>query len=460
MNPRLPISILAVAAAALFAACGGGGGGTSGVGGSTSALPNGNSNTGAQPTSGVRVVLTYNANSGAGRQVHSALRVAAGQSRRPQYVSYDARGLQLTVTSGSASQTLYYYIAYNSSVCTEVSYAVTCSLNVPTLGATETIAGIEVDQTPTNLVQSSGLGTGFPANSGVLARGSTTVTLNAGGYTQVALSMNPVLSKWYDCGFDNYNTNMNEDGATNRVVVTGNVASSNTFDVVPNDYEYDTIFPGYDAGVYVAQPFVDVNAAPVPATGVSNSQHLTLFPLPGATPSPAPPYAYVASASFPDSSFVSKYYYGFQVALHYDGQAASASTLTFANNLTATPPPFLASPNPSYTSVPASYATTLAYQVVPISVSPATLNLSANGSATGTVTASDAGANQSMSINQCLSAGNAQLATVTSNGALANGSEAFTVTAGTTPGMCTFTLADYYSGVVTNAVTVTLTGVP
>jgi hypothetical protein len=463
MNPRLPVPILAVAAAAIFAACSGGGGGSSSLGGSNSSIPNGNANAGSQPTSGVWVTLSINsnANAAAARAVHTALRVGTAQSRRsPQFVSYGIHGLQLTVASGSASQTLYYAIGENGPFCQRVTnYSISCTLSVPTLGPTETVSAIEVNQAPTN-VTAAGTGTGFPSNSGVLARGSTSVTLNAGGVTNVALSMNPVLSQWYDCGFDSSNTNMNEDGSTRRIVVTANVASSNVFDPEPSDYAGYTIFSGYTNGNYVAQPFIDVNASPVPASGVSNSQHLTLIAFPGATPSPAPPYAYAVSASIPDTSFVSTYWYGLQIALHYDGQATSASTLTFANNLTATPPPFLASPNPSYTSAPASYAASYALAVVPISVSPATLNGQANDAVVGTVTASDAGANQSMGIHQCMSSTNQQLATVTSNGAISGGSETFTVTAGFTAGTCTFTLNDYGSNVVTNAVTVNLTPVP
>lgn len=454
MNPRLPILIVAVGAAALFAACGGGGGQSSLP--SSGNASNGNAGAGAQPASGARVVLTYSANAVAARSLHRTLRVGTAEARRsPAYVSYEAAGLQLTVSSGSSSQTLYYAISYYSPVCTEESYTVTCTLNVPTLGATETVSGIEVDQAPLNLSQSTGQGTGFPGNSNVLARGSTTVTLNAGGYTTVALSLNPILGDWYDCGFDNDNSNMNEDYSTSRIVVTQGVASQNILDPGPADRDGYTIFGGDDAGTYVAQPFVDLNATPVPATVTSTSQHLTVFAIPVLTnPTPAPPYATAQTQSIPNSGYVSKDWYGLQLAVSYDGAGAAASTLTLANNLTATPPPF-ASPNPS----PAPYTATMAYQVVPVSASPAAVTLQANGVATATVTGSDAGANQNMPPSACMS-GNQQLATVASNGSIANGSEAFTVTAGTTPGTCTFTLADYYSGVVTNTVTVTLTAVP
>jgi hypothetical protein len=459
MNPRLPILILAVGAAALFAACGGGGGQSSLPASSGSASNGGNANAGTQPASSVRVVLTYNANAVAARSLHRALRVGTAEARRsPAYVSNDAGGLQLTVTSGSASQTLSYAISESSPVCTQEDYAVTCTLNVPALGSTETISGIEVDEAPLNLSQSTGLGTGFPSNSNVLARGSTTVTLNAGGYTNVALSLNPILGSWYDCGFDTYNSNnMNEDYTTRRIVVTPGVASQNILDPGPADRDdYDTLFAGYNNGAYVAQPFVDLNATPVPVTVTSSSQHLTVFAIPVLTnPTPAPPYAGAQTKSIPDTSYVSMNWYGFQIAVSYDGQSTATSTLTFANNLTATPPPF-ASPNPS----PSSYATTLAYQVVPVSASPSALNLAANGVATATVTGSDAGANQNMQYGQCLSSGSQQLASVSSNGSIANGSETFTVTAGSTPGTCTFNLSDLYSGVVTNTVTVTLTSVP
>jgi hypothetical protein len=463
MNPRLPILTLAIAAAALFAACGGGGG-TSSPGGSSPALPNGAGNAGTQSSSsGVTVTLTYHRNAVAGSSlVHRTLRVGSAQARRsPTYVSYSANGVQLTVTSGSASQTLYYSIAYNGPLCSEQNDSVTCTLSVPTLGSTETISAIEVDQQPTNLSGATGLGTGFPSNSGVLARGSTTVAVNAGGYTTVALSLNPIIGNWYDCGFDNYDQNMNEDYSTNRIVVTSGIASSNILQPIPADYDGYWIGPGYNNGAYVGQPFIDLNAAAVPATATSTSQHVTLFAIAAlASPTPAPPYAGTQTQSFPNTGFLTlNCCGGLQLAVNYDGQSAAQSTLTLANNLTATPPPFTASPTPSNPPVPTSYATARAYQVVPISVTPTSLSLPADGSSTGMVTASDAGANQNMGFNQCVNGSNTQLATV-SGGTISNGSATFTVTAGTTPGTCTFTVYDSYSRVVTNAVTVTLTGVP
>jgi hypothetical protein len=461
MNLRLPIGILAAGAAVLVAACGGGGGGSNLPASSGNASNGGTANAGSQPASGVRVILTYNANAVAARSLHRTLRVGTAQARRsPDFVSYIAHGLQLTVSSGSASQTLYYAIGYYSPVCNNEGLEVTCTLIVPTLGSTETISAIEVDQQPANLAQ-NGLGTGFPSNSGVLARGSATVTVNAGGYTNVALSMNPILANWYDCGFDNSSANMNEDYSTQRIVVTSGVASSNVMQPIAADYDGYEIAPGYNNGAYAAQPFIDLNAAPVPASATSTSQHVTLFAIPAlASPTPAPPYAATQTQSFPNSGYLTTNCCGgLQLAVQYDGQSTAQSTLTFANNLTATPPPFTASPSPSSPPVPASYATTRAYQVVPISVTPTTLSLQANGSASAMVTASDPGANQNMGIYQCFNGSQAQLATVT-GGTLANGAETFTVTAGTTPGTCTFTVYDSYSGVVTNAVTVTLTAVP
>jgi hypothetical protein len=463
MNARLPILILAVGAAAIFAACGGGGGQSSLPGSSGAAANGGNANNGSQPASGVRVTFSYNANAVAARSLHHALRVGTASTRRsPEYVSYAAEGMQITVTSGSASQTLYYAVGYYVTNCTEQSGVVTCSLSVPALGPTETISAIEVDQTPANLSQTTGLGTGFPSNSSVLARGSATVTLNAGGYTNVPLSMNPIVANWYDCGFDNYDPNMNEDYNTSRIVVTSGVATSNVLQPIAADYDGYEVSPGYADGGYAAQPFADLNGSSVPLTATSTSTHLTVFAIPAlATPTPAPPYAATQTQSIPNTGYLTRNCCGgLQIFVNYDGNP-SQSTLTFANNLTATPPPFSASPNPSSPPVPASYATTRAYTVVPISVTPTTLTLSANGVATGTVTASDAGANaSSMGINQCVNANNVQLAAVSSNGNLTNGSQSFTVTAGTTPGTCTFTVYDDYSGVVTNAVAVTLTAVP
>jgi hypothetical protein len=43
-----------------------------------------------------------------------------------------------------------------------------------------------------------------------------------------------------------------------------------------------------------------------------------------------------------------------------------------------------------------------------------------------------------------------------SNASIANGSEAFTLTAGSTTGTCTFNLYDGFTGVASNTVTVTI----
>jgi hypothetical protein len=458
MNPRLPILTLAVAGAALFAACAGGG--TSSAPGASSALPNAGSSGGAQPASGVRVVLSFRRNTAS--SANAAVRHGHASARRPAFIDPEfVGGVQLTVTSGSASQTVDYTIGYNTPACTSYEYAVDCTLNVPTLGANETISAIELDQAPSNASQTTGIGTAFPSNSAVLARGSANVTPAPGGYTNVALSLDPVVGGWYDYAFiDGGTANIGDDG-DNRIVVTSNVASTDVLDVIPTDFDGFPTFEGYLNGAFVAQPFVDVNGSPAAVTATSSSSHFTVYAIPAATPTPAPPYATAASASFPNSGYLSNEFLGVQLAVHYDGAATTGGTLTFANNLTATPPPFSGAPSPRPSGAPtppaSSYASTFQYQYDILAASPSTVTLAPNG--TQTITVSDPGGYLVDVAGACISTADhsAQLGTITQLGGFANGAQTFTLTAGSTAGTCTFQLEDDDTGVRTNTVTLTIT---
>jgi len=451
---------LAVLTAAAVAACSGGG-----SGGTTPALSGGAPNQSVPQTSGFTATLTFNRNAGATHQLAHALRVGTAGSRKPQYVSYDTNGLQLTIVSGTASQTLYYDLSTNSSLCTYTgtTQTETCSLPVPSLGGTETLTAIEVNQAPNNLSKGTGLGTAFPSNSLVLARGATTATLTPGGVTTVNLALNPVIGSWYDCGYNAPGGTFAEDysATPNRYVVTGNATLTATVFPAYADATGDTIFPVSQNGngTYAGQPFTDVNGTLTGGTAVSNSSHVAIYPFSfsvAPSPSPPSPSAFVQSATFADSSYeIAGNYYSMAVFLSYDGKATTSSTLTFSNNLTAAPPAFTGSPNPQYTSAPSTYAASQNYLIAPVLASPAAFTVT-HGT-TATITGTDPGAGQNMrATSSGCTSGQTTLATVTSSAPLVSGSEAFTVTAGSTTGTCSFNLYDGYTGVASNVVTVTI----
>jgi hypothetical protein len=376
MNARSFSLGLAVLTAATVAACSGGG-----SSGTTPALSGGTPNQGAPQTSGFRATLTIDRSSAAAHQLARALRVGTAGSRSPQYLSGQSNGLQLTVTSGTSSQTFYYDLSTDSSLCsyTAASQTETCSLPVPTLGGTETLTAIEVNQAPTNVSVTTGLGTAFPSNSLVLARGTTIATLTPGGVTTVNLALDPVIGGWYDCGVSGTKQTFAEDYSTNpsRYVVTGNAAVTATVYPAYSDASGYTIYPvsQNSNGSYVGQPFTDVNGTLTAATMVSSSAHVTVYPYSfaaGPSPSPAASSAFVQSATLADSSYeVENNFYSMVVYLSYDGKATTSSTLTFSNNLTAAPPAFTATPNPQYTSAPATYAAATQYEIAPVLASPA-----------------------------------------------------------------------------------------
>jgi len=477
-------------AAAMLAACGGGGG-------STSHVPSTGSPSGvgaAQPQSGARI--TFMIPAPPAQKKSSAARVRrSGASRSPAYISYRAKGLQITVTSGSASQTLYYGVpgpifendgVANGSGCVVVSAGTSCTYIVPSLGTTETISALEVDQQPNGYSSSTLQGTAFPSNARVLAVGSTSATLTAGALTTVPLSFNPVIASFFDDGCVTNSSSIGVDTRGHRIVTSGASTS-------PAEYEDNPEV--VDAGGYQIlptssaspQPFVDVNGSAVPFTITASSSHLGLYAETAAQAAGSSPIP--SQASFPTSVSIAntsaQYNYddcgGFLLAVGWDGSPLVAgSTVTYSNNLTATPPSFTGSPVPNVSPTPSTYAFSATYSVVQISAAPATVNLSTDGTSgypsSATVTASDAGTQNNMYLYPtrattdyyvvntggtiaCNTSDGTAIATITVGG-MVNGSESFAIAADTglsAPNYtCSFYLEDHYSGVNTNLVTVNL----
>ncbi len=460
IKSRLPLAALIVGlAAASLAACGGGGTGNT----TTPSAPIVNNGAGSGSTTqstGAHISFTYTQGVARPGTSTAATRHIAG-SRAPKFIDYYAvGGLQLTITSGTATpQVLYYDVTRTNPNCVvtdTTNNSVACTLNIPTLGTTETIAAVEVDHQPTNVSATTGLGTGFPSNSGVIAVGSTSVTL-PGGYTNVPLSLNPVVASYYDCGYNTLSGNFGEDYSNSsntqapRIVVTAGTPA--TAYLYPTDVTVDGDIPApvsTPAAGFVGQPFVDVNGTATALTATSSSSHVSFFVEPGAATTPAP--TYTTSASIPNSSvnYENNNYYSMIFLVQYDGVGTSPMTLTFANNLSATPPAFGGgTPSPAYTF-------TYTYPIVPVSLTPATLTFASSGALAQTVTASDSGSTQNMTAPaSCISSGSVTIASVTSLAPLANGLQSFTI-APVATGTCTFSVKDGQSNVPTNTVTVTV----
>jgi len=514
-------------ATALLAACGGGGG-TSAITPAKSAGGSGGS-TASQSTSGAHLTFTFTrgkkpsrpSSSATQRRGTGAARRNAGATRSPKYFSGNVNGLQITVTSGSATQTLY-VDADSQNVCTadsseSANNVFTCTIAIPTLGATETISALEVDQEPVNGT-TTGYGTAFPSNTNVLAVGSTTATLTAGANTIIPLSFNPVaVALNTDCGTSSIAFNNNMMAATSygsrgfyatgkrgseaetstssgRIVVTAGTASSTIATVEVEDADGYPLYPlgGSPSAAPVGQPFVDVNGSPAPITVTANNASVGAFVEPGGIepPSPFPSPAFAQSTALATSASLyqdTDFCGNALIAFSYTPPSPSPSstpaveTIALSNNLSAVPPVFTGPPNGNGLT---SYASTYTYIVVPIWASPATVSVTVGGP-TATVTGYDYGAEAEVcnyfngcrgngmgsapvpaSVTSgpnfdtnCYDAGGTGIATISAGSySTPLGSQTFAIAAGTVTATdtCTFVLFDEGTGVITNPVTVTV----
>jgi hypothetical protein len=430
----------AILAAALLAACGGGGGGLQ-----SSALPSagGAGNNPATHTSGTRITLTVP------RGTPKTRRPALQGGAHRNYVSIDAQGLQIAISSTGSNATTtteFVDISSTSPLCTPLVFGTsetTCSFTIPTVAANETIVATEVDQTPTNENATTGFGTGFLTSTNILAVGTTSVAVT-GGVTNVSLGLNPVAAQLFECGaFGTPNFSESANNAVNRLVVTAGVPVRGQFGVGHEDGAF-----GFIDVDPTPLPFVDVNGSPTPITLSASSSDVTLAAVPNPSPAATPPLA--QTASIPNDGF-NFFDCEFIVDINVSANLTAPATITVQNNLTATSP----------ISARAPYPSTVTYTVIPLSVTPATASVSVSAATTATVTGSDFEGRDGMfpSTNCVDTANPSQVdANVTPNASINSGTwlQAFTITPTTTAGTCTFTLEDDDSGVVTTPVTVTV----
>jgi hypothetical protein len=422
---------------------------------------------------------------------HRRNAVSLSAREKPLYISTQTEGLQISVSSASASgttQTVYADLSSSSPLCSPASGGSeeTCTLVVPTLGTNENIVATEVDQTPTGENTTTGYGTGFPSGSNILAITSTSVTTTPGTVTDIALGLNPVAANLYDCGALVTNQNFGSDQVKNvnnpvsqvqasqpqaslnqvlsRIVVTAGVASGGAIGVQFSDAAGGS----YDADP-IPLPFVDVNGSPEPITFTSASSHVTMVAIPSPGPSSTP--AYSTTGSIPNDGY-EWYDCEFLIDVNVDAGLGTPATVTFSNNLSAIN---------LFTGT--NYANTLFYEVVPISVSPTTATIAVTGGVTANVTGSDDLASSGMGAEssyqkrggpipqpiqaplpikqlsgQCIDSRSGRVdATVASAAPIdaTTWQQPFTITP-LLAGTCTFVLYDSDTGVITQPVTVTV----
>lgn len=476
----------ALLCAAFLVACGGGGGSAPGGGGS---LTGSHATTGKGSGSTMTIVVhrghtkrtaptathTYTKKNGQQMRLQSVV------SRRPKYISDEAYGLQVTISTGNGgpSQTVYADISQGSVLCTPPSGDVSsCTIAIPTLGTNEQFTILETDNTPQN--DTNGYGTGFATNTNIMGAVQQTQTIQLGTQNNVAMSINPVAAYVFDCSFPYeyygvphpfgqpvpYSTNfgvdpsgVNENGQA-RIVVTAGVAAAGAVVPVFNPADGDCYDPDTNSA-----PFVDVNASPEPITFTGGSG-VSLVPIiNNGTPPPAA--AYTSSGSIPNDGYIWDDCF-FLVGVKVASSVSSPQPLPVSNNLTALNP---------FLSPPSSYASTYTYTVVPLSVSSYSVSVNANNSTT--ITASDYGAEESGTDAEsawganvftiyytgtldpdesCNNSSGTELANVYSTGSLSTttGQQTIEIDAGSTTGTCTFYVLDVYSGVVTQPITVTI----
>ncbi|HTW86084.1 MAG TPA: hypothetical protein VMD91_18580 [Candidatus Sulfotelmatobacter sp.] len=475
-------------AAVLLAACSGGGGGALHAAVPTSPSTAPTTSPVSPAGSGVRVTFTINrAKPVRPTKAKALVGRIASSVRTPKYISRAVAGVAFTVTAGGTMKTVYADVSAGSSAteCTASGTVSTCTILLPTLAATESIQGYEVDQTPTDEGTVSGLpsyeGDGFPSGTSILAYAPTTSASATvvGGQTVVNIAFGPVVDNWNDetvWMYSDTTTNFAADwgqyenqgfGGAVRVVVTGGTPVSNGLFPWFEDADgagYDT----QDADT-TARPFYDVSGTAAPVTAVSSSSHVLLFPYQNANfandlptfPSPgSTPSGYAQVASIPDDSYEFDQEY-FTVGLYTDGELTAPATVTFSNG------PVVGGSNVDTSTATASlvangstpftvgpYNAVQTYTIVPLTVSPTAVSLSLSGTNTATVTGSDYGTTTNLGVQSggqnfggadagCFDAsGNNRDALVTP-GAFdsATGVETYTIT-GTTIGTCTFNLYD------------------
>jgi len=378
-------------AAGLLAACGGGGGGA--VTRTPLAATSPSSGGAATQSTGTKITFTIPLVGKPARAKTAGARRHAAGTRKPQYVSADTLGVQVAVTSGTTTKTVYADTTSGANCANLTQSSLVCTIIVPTIGASETLAMTTVDQTPTG--DTNGYGSGFPTNTNVLGIGSVTVTPTPGALTNVSLTINPIVGGFADCGISEVSGGQVGDdtsvpffsaAGSARFVVTAGTPSVAVWSPEALGRDQDSTY------FASPEPFVDVNNSAAPVTVTSSSSHFTMYAAPGGN-TVASPGPYAQTISMADTSFAPNYGL-FAIYVNYDGSAPAGTTIILSNNLSATPP-WAGTPSS------ANYLVPVTWTLAPVSVTPTTLSVSYSGTpfpTSATVTGADYGATNGMKV--------------------------------------------------------------
>jgi hypothetical protein len=459
----------------LLAACGGGGSGSvtrSGVPGVTPSIAP--SSSPVNPTGKTtKLTFTISRKPPTVKLPWATTAKVSSAKRTPKYLSEATEGMQIVITAGAQSQTLDADLENLPSnvVCGQGTpannFQETCTIPIPMLAASETIAVTELDAEPLNVT--NGYGTSFPTSADVLGVGNATATAATTGTTGVTLiGISPVIGQLMSF-FAAPSPTVAQDGP--RIVV---VAGTPVLDL-------DAVIFADEAGAEndgdeTALPFVDLNGTAVAPTvqalnaAGAPTQDVLVYPYRNIdflndaslyenttteTPVPPPAGGLVQSAPMPTDDYL---WQGglFIYAFSYDGATPSASApyyqIGVQNNLTVSPAsvgfPASNGGNP-YTASAYSYIT-------PLSQSLTSTSLTVGTTTSATVT--DYGSTSGVDASTCLDAnGNVGVAVIAASGAFNTtaGTQGFTVIP-IGAGTCSFSFSDADTGMPLPTVTLTV----
>ncbi|HTW86085.1 MAG TPA: hypothetical protein VMD91_18585 [Candidatus Sulfotelmatobacter sp.] len=479
----LAFGTASIAAALLLAACGGGGGGGATRPSVPAVTPTGAPSS-APSSKTTKLTFTIDRKPSSSLGAPWPVKTSASGRRAPKYLAPNVDGVEVAITAGGSSQTLYVDVANvpNNVVCpgpgtASNNYQQTCTVPIPILGTGETVTVTELDQEP--LDETNGYGTGFATKANILAVGSGSVTPASSGTTGVTLvGLSPVIGGFSPLNFYSQASTIAQDYPTTRIVAVAGTpvlalgamlwlnqdGSAGDGDKVPLsfvDVNGAAVAPTIQTFVGSSTPTQHVLVYPYRNAGFANDQNVYLNSS-GIVPPPSGGLAQTVSMPtddyawgyffFPESTFI--------YAISYDGSVPPASTpyytIQASNNLTA---------SPSSVGFPASnggnpYTDSEPFVLAVLSQSLASTSLAVGTPASASLT--DYGSTSGGEASPCLDAnGNGGYAVIVPSGTIdaTTGVQAFSVIP-VGAGSCSFSLGDADTDLMLPATTLTIAAQP